>query len=360
MTQSAGLKIAIATIMLAGIWSLGHRHFIEDEKTWQSKQSPAAQYLDYVNDLRIKFAHQIQSELALTCSGDSGRMHEQIEEIGFGFTAYRRATVQEARALQLYITDQLVKAVNSYEKLAPFLEERPFTYKRASVSISFRSPYGVFSDGSVIHSFNVSELAVEENQNKLFYYAQDAYTGKHQEIFSEHHEEAIQRAAESPIPILKLHQTTPLEEAIDAVLPRYGEEMQKKYLFECESIGGKMDQQVEDIGVQFVLRKRTTHEEARQYMVKAASKLLETLNSNEKLQHYLAEFPFPSNRLKIRIRFAKQNYYTYSDESVASVSLENNEIAYYTTPPPVGDVYVLGQDVFAKESYEKALEKAAQ
>lgn len=358
MTRDVGLKLVIITLLLAGIWKLGHRLFIEEE-TWQNSKAPSARYMDDVNDLRIRFALQMQIELNLLCSGDRGRMHENIELIGYDFIANRRASIEEARALHLYVMNKLVMAVNANEKLRPFLDERPFTYKRAMISISFEGPNGPYSDGTVAYISNVSDLAVEENRNKIFYRSIDPLAGTFQNLLEEHREEAVQRAAESPIPILKVHQTTPLETAIDEVLPLYVEEMQKRYHFECEAIGGKMNQSVDDIVAQFVLRKRATLDEAKKYMLDATRWLLDALNSSEKLKPFLSEYPFPSNRLKIRIRFAKSNYYRYTDGSLEGVSLENDEITYYKQPAPGWVVYT-GPDIVGKENYQKAVKKAAQ
>lgn len=327
----------------------------EEEKKWQADKAAFAEYIDYVNDLRINFALQMQKELGLICTGDRGRMHGKIEAIGLSFNAYRRASIEEARALQLFVMNRLVQTVNAHDKLGPFLDERPITYKRVMVAISFEGPNGPYCDGSVAYISNVSELAVEENRNKIFYRSIDALTGNLQDLFEEHYEEAVQRAEASPIPILKVHQTTPLEEAIDEVLPRYAEEMRKKYRFECWGIGGTMSGQVDDIGVHFVLVKQTGQEEARKFIVVAAERLLQALNSNPKLRDYLGEYPFPSHRLKIRIGFKKRNYYSYADESMESVRLEGNEISYYKDP--VEKELYQGPEVFEKESYQEAFEK---
>lgn len=356
MTRSVGLKVLILFVVLFGLWML---HAWQPNEEDLKRQADKEAIAKHVHELQIQFAFKMQQELNLYCSGDCGRMHDKIEEIGYSFTAYRRASIEEARILLLTVTDRLVDAVNSDTKLRPYLDVYPFTYKHISVAIVFEGPCGRYCDGSVVHCYNIPDIAVEENRNKLFYKSKDPYTGIRQNLLSEHYAEAIQRAAESPIPIIKVHQTTPLEAAIDEVLPPYVEEMLMRYRFECETIGGKMDQLVEDIGAQFVLRKRTSHEEARKYMLEAVTRLLEALNSNEKLRPFLSEFPFPSNRLKIRIRFAKSNYYPYKDGSLESVSLENDKITYYKQPPPDWVVYT-GPDVVGKESYQTAVEKAAQ
>ncbi|MCE5319036.1 MAG: hypothetical protein LLG04_16950 [Parachlamydia sp.] len=356
MTRSGGLKLLIVAVILFGIWKIGPWQPSEQYQKLQADKAAYAEYVGYVNDLRSNFAREMRKELDLVCSGDSGRMHGKVEEIGLDFTAYRRANIEEARALQLYVMNKLVQAVNAHEKLASFLDERPFTYKRVNVSISFQGPNGRYCDGSVVYIYNISDLAVEESRNKFFYSSIDPFTGDIVRILKEPYEEAVKLAAAAPIHDLRVHQSTPIEEAIDEVLPKYTEEMLTKCRFECSSIGGKMTDRVEDIGAEFVIVQHVNQEEARKFILFAAERLLHALNGNKKLREYLSEFPFPSHRLKIRIGFRKRNYYTYCDGSMESVTLEGNEITYYQEPPPEQNWYA-GPDVFAKESYQDALKK---
>jgi len=278
-------------------------------------------------------------------------MHGKIEDIGMQFTAYRRATVEEARALHLLVMNKLVEAINAHEKIQPFLAQNPFTYKRVSVDISFKGPYGPYSEGNIEHIFNVTDLAgAVENRSKLFYYAHDPFKGKSIELFNESLEDAVKLAQASPIQNLAVHQTTPLEEAVDEVLPIYLSDMRKEHRFECCSMGGKLTDHVEEIGARFTVVQRATQEQARKLVVLATDRLLEAINRDEKLRPFLAEYPFPASRVKMRISFVKKNYYSYSDGSVESAVLEDNEISYLKLPLEEESPY------FAKESYQEASE----
>ena len=312
MSRRVSVSILIAAAILIGSWEIG---------LWQPTADKTPEYVGYVDDLRRDFARQMLTDLNLVYSGDMGRMHGKVEEVGMKFTAYRRATIEEARALHLSVMGRLVQAVNAHEKLRPFLDERPFTYKRVEISISFQGPNGPYCDGSVKTVSNVSDLAVPENRNKLFYRAMDPFTGHLIRLFEEHHEEAVKRAEAAPPPNLREHQSIPLEGAVDEVLFSFAEEMQTKHDFECFSIGGKMTDCLEDIGGKFFVVQRATQEEARKLLLFTVEKLLHAINSDERLRTNLREFPFPTQRLRLCICFRKRNHASYSDGSMESVAV---------------------------------------
>lgn len=354
--RSAWVKILIGIIFLFGLWKIGPGQPTEVDRKEQADKAAHAEFVGYVNDLRRNFAQEMLQEMGLVYSGNKGRMHGKVEEIGLQFNANRRATIEEARALQLFVMNRLVLAVNAHEKLGPFLDERPFTYRRARISISFVGPGGPYCDGSVEHVFNVSDLAVEESRNKFFYSSVDPFTGDHIRLFEERYEEAVKRAQAVPISDLRIHQNTPLEDAIDEVLPTFAKEMQMQHRLECLSIGGKMTDHIEDIGVQFVVVQHANQDEARKLILIAMERLLYALNSNEKLRPYLSEYPFSNQRVKMQIGFRKRNHYSYNDGSMESVRLEGDEITYYKEPPPEQSYYA-GPEIFAQESYQEALNK---
>jgi hypothetical protein len=86
-------------------------------------------------------------------------MAYDVEEISVKFVAYRKATIEEARALEVAMTEKLLKKINENEKIRPYLREYPFKPNRAHVSISFRKhDYSPNTDGSVAHIFQARNL----------------------------------------------------------------------------------------------------------------------------------------------------------------------------------------------------------
>jgi len=203
MTIKKLLKIIIWPAILLSLWYIIPHQLNKQEK------SPYIEYISYVNEIREAFAAQILNDQHLICVGDSGKMHEKVEEMGLQFKANRRATVEEARALQLHVMNKLVEAVNTHPKLQPFLAERPFTHKHVTISISFEDSNGSHADGIAwIHNIPDSAGAVE-NRNKLFYYTLDPYTGKLTDLFDEPYDKAFE-LVQASLP-MKLEKSYPFK-----------------------------------------------------------------------------------------------------------------------------------------------------
>lgn len=355
MTRKGFIKVLILVIAAWGLCKIGPWQPTEEDRQWAADKAAYAEYSVYVNEIREAFARQMFEEMRLVCTGDRGRMHGKLEEMGLEFNAYRRATVKEARALQLMVMEKLVQAINAHEKLQPFLDEKPFTYKRVKVAIAFEGPNGQYCDGGVGRVSNVTELAgAIKNRNKFFYTTIDPLTGNIVDLFDEPYEDALRLAQASPLPNPLVHQTTPLEEAIDEILPAYAKVMGFEAGFQCWSIGGKITDAVEDIGVKFVVLQRATQDEARKLAVYAAETLLKAIHSSEKLKPFLREYPFPASRLRIHICFRKKNYCSYEDGSMESVAVEGGEVTYFQEPTEEQGVYSVKAPVFAKEDYQEA------
>ena len=310
-----------------------------------------------MNEIRETFAEEMLEELALIPAGDRGMMHEKVEEMGMEFTTPRRATVEEARTLQLYVMERFAQTINAHEKIQPFLEERPFTYKRVIISIEFKGPNGRYNEGSVGRIANVPDYAVMENRNHLFYDTYDAFKFSSNLLFKEPYEEAVKLAEASTVRYPFAHQETPMEEAVDQVLRSFREEMFDKYDLRCWAIDAKLSDSIEEIRGYFTLVQRVAlQEEARGRALRLSERLIQVVN--EELSPYLKERPFSANRLKLRLKFTKRNGYSYSDGSVANVLVVEDELIYFKDLPPTLISYPPpSYPFFTKESYQVAMEQ---
>jgi hypothetical protein len=323
---------------------------------WKNAKTPYQEYGVYLDEIQEAFARKMFDEFSLIPQGGSGKMHEKVEVIGMGFTARRRATIEEARALILLVMDRFVQEINAHEKIQPFLEIKPITYKRINIQISFEGPNGHYADGSVKRVFNIDgKGGAAENRNRLFYFARDPFRDSNYDLFEESYEEALKHARASPDVNPYAHQTSVLEFNTDQMFSSFVKKMRQKYQLESLSIGGKINPTIEEIGAKFILVKRTTQEEARVFLLAVVDQLIQTINTNDSLRNDLAEYPFPTDRLKIGISFTKKNHYSYRDGSMESVTLENNEVTYYQKPLANASSWPFETPVFAKESYQEAL-----
>jgi hypothetical protein len=127
-----------------------------------SKESKSCDYLKYVDEIIEDFAKDMKNKYGLHCCGSGGSMPTDVEEIEAMFISYSHMTVEEARKVEINAVQDLIRRINSHEKIRPYLKEYPFHQGRVGVSISFRTktddrPF----DGSVALVF----LA----KNKIFY-----------------------------------------------------------------------------------------------------------------------------------------------------------------------------------------------
>jgi hypothetical protein len=122
------------------------------------------EYTQYVDEIIHSFSKQIKKEFSFECTASGGSMPYDVEKISMKFAAPRSATIEEARELEIKITEKFVECINAHEKIRPFLREYPFPSSRAAVMISFNTP----------KKFSLSNNQVElvfQTKNKIFYQA---------------------------------------------------------------------------------------------------------------------------------------------------------------------------------------------
>lgn len=304
----------------------------------------------------------MKDDLGFVCTGNGGSVHDKVEELQFSFQAERRATLDEARQLHLLAIDKLSQIVNQHSEIQPYLIERPFSYKRIEITISYSGLLERNYDGSITRVMNISDSApVLENKNHIFYDIADPFTGETVEIYKEPYEEAVRVAQASPVKHPQVHQATELEKITDELILKISKELVDKHHFYVISFGGKLTQGVEEIGAKFLAFGPTTREEARKYELFLADKILTAINGNSRLRPYLKEYPFPSKRLKICLQFRTDKHRFYYDgSSLAHVTLENNRLSYFRINPAEVPEWRKGEFVdiklFATESYSEAAE----
>lgn len=105
---------------------------------------------EIIDQVLYTFRRDMIEECGLKCWSIGGKMTDGIEEIGARFTAFYRATQDEARELELYATEKLREAINSNDKLRPYLREYPFPISRMKMNIIFNdTQYASYTDGSM-------------------------------------------------------------------------------------------------------------------------------------------------------------------------------------------------------------------
>ena len=317
----------------------------------------------YLFQLLGTFAQRMEGELDLKCSGKSGDFKKKIEEIRMSFSVKRRATIEEARALQVYVMEKLIEAVNEDIELHPYFFEQPFTFKRVKISINFNEPqmYNYY-DGTVTRVFNINDLpGAGENRNKIFYKAEDPFTDEIYSLLVESYEEAARLAKISQLKFPYTHPIKEQEVEIDRLFESLIMEFNKNHKLYIQCIGGKMDHGIEEVGAKLRFFEPVSIQKARNLEFLVINLLLSSINQNEILKKYLKEYPFPPNRLKISIQFKKKTGAPYYNGSIDEVKFDGNEFFYLSKPPDLKEGrWEAGKthhepSIYHQETYQEAL-----
>ncbi len=140
-------------------------------------------YEYYVNEITRAFVKEAKKEFGLLCYGSGGSMPHDVVEIELDFECYRHVTIDEARELEVKVTEMLRQRINEHEKIRPYLRDYPCKSRTAHVMISFRKARGGRQTEGVALIFPA--------RNKLFYNAVDPVTNKLCDLFEEPYEEAL-------------------------------------------------------------------------------------------------------------------------------------------------------------------------
>jgi hypothetical protein len=157
----------------------------------ETKKGKSVDYEVYVDQVIHQIAKEMKEEYSFRCIGDGGKMPQDIEEISVDFIDYKKATVEDARILEVNATEKFLKIINSHEKIRPFLREFPFKANRVKVYISFNKPDNTwYSDGSV--------AVVFQARDKLFFRQAQPITQDLLPLHEELYETALKIVQESP------------------------------------------------------------------------------------------------------------------------------------------------------------------
>ena len=144
----------------------------------------------YAREIIDQFAGEMKKEFGLRCQGGSEEGIDDVEEIEVLFEAPKKATIGEARKLEVCATKRLVQIVNAHEKIRPYLVSYPFPADRTHISIHFDSKRNArHPDGSVV--------GVTHIRDKIYYERRNLLTGDLEYALVEPYEESV-RIVENP------------------------------------------------------------------------------------------------------------------------------------------------------------------
>ena len=113
--------------------------FFSTETKINANESKSPEYLKYVSEIIDDFVNDMEKKYELHCYGSGGDMPTDIEKIDVLFISYLKSTVADARKVEVAVIQELLRQINSHEKIRPYLREYPFGSDRVHISISFRT-----------------------------------------------------------------------------------------------------------------------------------------------------------------------------------------------------------------------------
>ena len=133
---------------------------------------------------------------------------------------------------------------------------------------------------------------------------------------------------------------------VQEITRSFAKEMEAEYGLKCIEKGGGMPYDVELIDLAFITYKKGNIEEVRELEIRATEKLLQIINTHEKIRPFLREYPFKANRAEVSIAFRKPDNSCYSDGSVVHVFQVKNKIYYRAEDPKSHNRYSLAEEFY--------------
>jgi hypothetical protein len=117
---------------------------------------------------------------------------------------------------------------------------------------------------------------------------------------------------------------------------------------------GKMFDQIELLGLMFSYYEPLDEDKARKLLIYSIDKLVATVNANQKIRPYLANYPFTPQNVRISIALFKPDGSIRDFGDLSFVVSNAGKLKYVTSHPDLSP-----QKVLRKETYDEAVAKIA-
>lgn len=327
-----------------------------------------SEYKVYFYEFHRAFGKQMEKEFGLRWVESNSLYLFSIYEVEF--YAYRRASLEEARALELMVLNRLAEEVQADQKLLSYLNLLSLSPESLGIKISFVYSHNWnYHDGSIDTVY--CNYCKKEKKRCLRYTSTDPFTeysAEKDETFSTDLKESFEDAAKlnaiTSIINPAIHASKEFEDELNQILTSFKEGMKKTHSLIYWSSGwviaSNFTSDISEIRIKCTYHYPVNCLEARALMVLAIEKLLTDLNNSEKLRPYLKEYPFPASRLKLRMLFREETIWAgdrpyYRIESMESAVLKENIITYFHHIPSIKESRSwYDKVVYATESFQEA------
>ncbi len=83
-------------------------------------------YSLYLEQIVYPFAKQAQKDFNLFYIGRGGQLAKEVGKVAVDFVAYRKGSLEEAREIEIVLTERLLQALNTHEKTVAFPSRTSF------------------------------------------------------------------------------------------------------------------------------------------------------------------------------------------------------------------------------------------
>ncbi|MEI8125937.1 MAG: hypothetical protein WCG42_09285 [Parachlamydiaceae bacterium] len=343
-----------------------HPSFCEGSAIGVNEDATDEQYESYIKEFQNVFRKEMEREFNLTWTG--GDFPHRFSPHSIIFYTYRRATLEEARALELSVLNRLAEKIRADPNMLSYLNRKSLSVESIGVDIHFAYLYHwSYYDGSIESIY--SSYSKRDKKRYLQYTTTDPFSDSSAldykafgTRFDESYEDAVKLNATISTVNTAIHQPTEFEDELNQILTSFEKKMKEKHGLRFQSSGwmsaGKATSDISEIRAKCMYLYPVDCQEARALMLLATEELLSSLNTSATLRPYLKEYPFTASRLKLRMLFQKEKflvgYVHYYDGSMESAVLNENVITYYHHIPSIKDPNLHDRVVYAKETYQEA------
>lgn len=144
-------------------------------------------YTIMAHEIRAKVGEKLEKRHKMVCIGAGGGMMGSVHMISVHFKINHPLDRDEARALIVDCTEELLAAVNANEEIRPFLKDFPFTPKNLSISIISTNP-----DGSSVFDPYIEAVYVYE-ENKIHFCTKEPNKIPYKNTYVESYPKALEK-----------------------------------------------------------------------------------------------------------------------------------------------------------------------
>lgn len=145
---------------------------------------------------------------------------------------------------------------------------------------------------------------------------------------------------------------SPKLKSANAVQKKVAVQLKKEEdLYPCGT-GAQMLNQIEMLALSFDYYQKIDIQEGRKLLLRCVDTFLESVNIDEPIRPYLADYPFAPENLQIRIFVHDQNYKNFGPGSLSVISIVDGVLEYDIRDPETDRLKTI-----YSETYEEAVQK---